>query len=230
MAISIAIDGPAGVGKSTVAKALARLLGFTYVDTGAMYRAATLFALEQGIPIDLEHQQQLLAATWAADFTFTFQQEEVQIFHGGRDLTAAIRSQAVTEQVSYLAALPALRQGLTALQRDMAASTSVVMEGRDIGAFVLPAADYKFFLTASAPVRAGRRWAELRAKGVETDLATVLAELEKRDRLDSTREISPLLKAADAIEIDTSNLTVEAVIAEIRGKIDSLCQQGKNEI
>lgn len=217
--VSIVFDGPAGVGKSTIAKAVAGKLGFTYVDTGAMYRAVTLFALEQGISIDAEHQQEMLAATETADFAFISTPEGLRIYHGTRDLTEAIRSQEVTRMVSYVAALPEVRQGLKDLQRQMASSTNVVMEGRDIGTVVLPKADYKFFLTASAEIRAMRRYKELQAKGIKIDFATVLEDISKRDRLDSTREYAPLCKADDAIELDTSGLDIDEVINLVLSKL-----------
>jgi cytidylate kinase len=217
--VSIVFDGPAGVGKSTIAKAVARKLGFTYVDSGAMYRAVTLFALEQGIPIDAEHQQEMLATTETADFAFIFADDDLRIYHGSRDLTEAIRSQEVTAMVSYVAALPEIRLGLKSLQRQMASSTNVVMEGRDIGTVVLPNADYKFFLTASAEIRARRRYKELAAKGIDIDFTTVLEDITKRDNLDSTREYAPLRKADDAIELDTSGLDIGEVINVVLAKI-----------
>ncbi|MDD2282004.1 MAG: (d)CMP kinase [Eubacteriales bacterium] len=211
--VSIVFDGPAGVGKSTIAKALARKLGYTYVDTGAMYRAVTLFALEQGVPIDAEHQQEMLALIETADFEFIFVDGGLRIFYGPRDLTEDIRSREVTGMVSHAAALPEVRRGMCALQRQMANSSNVVMEGRDIGTVVLPMATYKFFLTASAEVRAMRRYQELMVKGIEIDFATVLKEITERDRLDSSRKYAPLCKADDAIELDTSGLDAEEVLS-----------------
>ncbi len=211
--VSIVFDGPAGVGKSTIAKALARKLGYTYVDTGAMYRAVTLFALEQGVPIDAEHQQEMLALIETADFEFIFVDGGLRIFYGPRDLTEDIRSREVTGMVSHAAALPEVRGGMCALQRQMANSSNVVMEGRDIGTVVLPMATYKFFLTASAEVRAMRRYQELMAKGIEIDFATVLKEITERDRLDSSRKYAPLCKADDAIELDTSGLDADEVLS-----------------
>lgn len=211
--VSIVFDGPAGVGKSTIAKAVARKLGYTYVDTGAMYRAVTLFALEQGVPIDAEHQQEMLALIETADFKFIFVDGGLRIFYGPRDLTEDIRSREVTGMVSHAAALPEVRRGMCALQRQMANSSNVVMEGRDIGTVVLPMATCKFFLTASAEVRAMRRYQELMAKGIEIDFATVLKEITERDRLDSSRKYAPLCKADDAIELDTSGLDADEVLS-----------------
>jgi cytidylate kinase len=228
--VSVVFDGPAGVGKSTISKAVARQLGFTYVDTGAMYRGVTLLALEQGIPIDSAHQQEMMAITDTADFSFIFAGEELRIFHGLRDITEAIRSQEVTGTVSYVAALPQIRQGLTSLQQQMASSRNVVMEGRDIGTVVLPNADYKFFLSASPEVRARRRYKELLSKGIAIDQATVLADMQKRDQLDSSREYAPLCKAKDAIEIDTSGLEIEEIVKLVLAQIKGLCQEGRNEL
>ena len=228
--ISIAIDGPAGVGKSTIAKALARNLGFTYVDTGAMYRAVTLFSLEQGIPVDADHQQEMLATALTEEFTFKFADEGLRIFYGARDLTEDVRSQAVTAQVSHVAALPEIRKGLSSLQRQIAMSRNVVMEGRDIGSAVLPEASYKFFLTAAVGVRAQRRHREYLAKGVEIEFAAVLAEIEGRDRMDSTRKHSPLVQPPDAIVVDTSGMNVEEVLCFLLSELKSLCQEEKNDI
>ncbi len=178
-----------------------------------MYRAVTLFALEQGVPIDAEHQQEMLALIETADFEFNFVDGGLRIFYGPRDLTEDIRSREVTGMVSHAAALPEVRRGMCALQRQMANSSNVVMEGRDIGTVVLPMATYKFFLTASAEVRAMRRYQELMAKGIEIDFATVLKEITERDRLDSSRKYAPLCKADDAIELDTSGLDAEEVLS-----------------
>lgn len=228
--VSIAVDGPAGVGKSTIAKALARKLGFTYVDSGAMYRAVTLFALEQGIPIAAEYQPELLATAAGADFTFDFVQEELRIFHGKRDITEIIRSREVTAMVSHLAALPEIRRGLANLQRQIAQSANVVMEGRDIGTVVLPQADFKFYLTATPAVRARRRYDELVALGRRVAYEEILAGIEERDRLDSTRACSPLRKAADAVELDTSHLSIQAVVDQIMAKVNHFCHVGQNDI
>lgn len=227
---AVVIDGPAGVGKSTVAKALAQALNYTYVDTGAMFRAVTLYALEGGIPIDAQHQEQLLSAVKGAEFSFSFVDNELRILHGPRDITEAIRSQAVTNMVSQTAALPTVRAGLLDWQRQFAARDNVVMEGRDIGSVVLPEAPYKFFLTAADTVRAKRRYEELKSQGLDIDFAAVLADIRRRDRLDSTREIAPLRKPDQAIEIDTSGLQAEEVTALLLSKINVLCHRQENGI
>jgi cytidylate kinase len=210
--VSIVFDGPAGVGKSTIAKAIARKLGYAYIDTGAMYRAVTLFALEQGIPIDAEYQEAMLELALRDNFRFVFVGENLRIYFGQRDISKAVRSLEVTRHVSHVAALPAIRQGLREIQRQMAASTDVVIEGRDIGTIVLPDATYKFFLTAAVEVRARRRYLELRAQGIAADLEEIRRSIQDRDRLDSSRTHSPLRKADDAIEIDTSSLSIQGVV------------------
>lgn len=210
--VSIVFDGPAGVGKSTIAKAIARKLGYAYIDTGAMYRAVTLFALEQGIPIDAEYQEAMLVLALRDNFRFVFVGENLRIYFGQRDISKAVRSLEVTRHVSHVAALPAIRQGLREIQRQMAASTDVVIEGRDIGTVVLPDATYKFFLTAAVEVRARRRYLELRAQGIAADLEEIRRSIQDRDRLDSSRTHSPLRKADDAIEIDTSSLSIQGVV------------------
>jgi cytidylate kinase len=210
--VSIVFDGPAGVGKSTIAKAIARKLGYAYIDTGAMYRAVTLFALEQGIPIDAEYQEAMLELALRDNFRFVFVGENLRIYFGQRDISKAVRSLEVTRHVSHVAGLPAIRQGLREIQRQMAASTDVVIEGRDIGTVVLPDATYKFFLTAAVEVRARRRYLELRAQGIAADLEEIRRSIQDRDRLDSSRTHSPLRKADDAIEIDTSSLSIQGVV------------------
>lgn len=211
----IVFDGPAGVGKSTIAKTIALELGYAYIDTGAMYRAVTLFALENGVAIDTLNQQALLDLVLNEPFKFVFTGGSLRVYHGNRDITTAVRSQLVSQNVSSVAAMPAVRAGLTDLQRKMAANANVVMEGRDIGTVVLPGADYKFYLTASAEIRAKRRFLELKAQGIEIPLEAIQAEIEARDKLDSSRLHAPLRKAEDAIEIDTSNLDIPEVLARI---------------
>lgn len=227
---AVVIDGPAGVGKSTIAKNVAKALHLTYIDTGAMYRTITLYALEEGIPIDVQHQAELLATIEKEDFSFSFEAENLRIFHGSRDITEAIRSQQVTELVSQVAALPIVRSGLLAIQRKLAENNNVVMEGRDIGTVVLPGAKYKFFLTAAPEIRAQRRYEELKSKGLDIDLSSVLADIKRRDRLDSTREVAPLRKPDDAIEVDTSGLSIEEVTGLLLVNINALCHGQENGI
>lgn len=216
---AIVIDGPAGVGKSTIAKALARKLGYTYVDTGAMYRTVTLFALEKGIPIDEDHQEELLGTIEGGAFAFVFVGDDLQVRFGPRDLSQAIRSPEVTGRVSQVAALPLVRRGLRLRQREIAQKGKVVMEGRDIGTVVLPQARHKFFLTAAPGERARRRYQELRAQGREVEYAQICREIEKRDELDSTREHDPLRQAEDAVLVDTTTLDAAAVVALVIQKL-----------
>lgn len=207
--ISVVFDGPAGVGKSTIAKSIAQELGFQYIDTGAMYRTVTLYALEQGIEIKPANGQKMLNLVVAKQFKFQFDNAELRIFHGDRDLTESVRTQEVSRNVSFVAAIPEIRNGLTSIQRELATQSHIVMEGRDIGTVVLPNATYKFFLTASIDTRAERRYLELLDKGVKASLEEIQKEISARDFLDSSREHAPLRKAEDAIKIDTSNLNIE---------------------
>ncbi|RRG17729.1 (d)CMP kinase [Weissella viridescens] len=210
--MQIAIDGPASAGKSTIAKILANDLDYVYVDTGAMYRVVTLAALQAGIdPNDEEAVTKLLP-----DVKITFKPgTPVQhVYLNGQEVTEAIRSDEVARNVSAVASYAAVRSTMTELQREIASNAGVVMDGRDIGTTVLPNADVKIFLIASVQERAERRYKENQAKGIDTD--TTLAELtqaiEQRDYLDSHREISPLKKADDAVELDTTGLSIDEVV------------------
>lgn len=207
---NIAIDGPAGAGKSTVARMLAARLGFLYVDTGAMYRALTLKALRVGINVaDEEATGQLAAET----------QVELgggRVYCDGEDVTEFIRSPQVSDAVSLVARSPRVRERMGQLQRAIAAGGRVVMDGRDIGSCVLPGARYKFFLTASLEERARRRAAELARQGYRgLDLAEVTAELARRDAMDAGREVAPLVQAQDAVWIDTTALGPAQVLERI---------------
>lgn len=217
--LNIAIDGPAGAGKSTVARRIATVLGAVYIDTGAMYRACALKALRLDIPMSDEG----LIARMMEDTSVEFHPSNglQRILLDGEDVTDLIRSPEVTRGSSDIAKAASVRRRLVELQRAIARDTDVVMDGRDIGSHVLPDARYKFFLTASDRVRALRRLKENIARGEDAlTLDEVLAEIRFRDRQDSTRAISPLTRAADAIEIDTSELnieqSVEILLAHIR--------------
>lgn len=216
----VAIDGPAGAGKSTVARLVARKMGYRYVDTGAMYRALTLFALREGIPCDDADRVAKLAAR--ADIVMNGDGPVPSVILNGEDVSDAIRQPEVSRHVSLVARIPAVREQLTELQRQMAAAGRVVMEGRDIGTVVLPHAEHKFFVTASPEERARRRQREMAAAGQEVDLETLAREIARRDFIDSTREVAPLKPAPDALVIDTTGLTIEQVVErivrEVRGR------------
>lgn len=209
----IAIDGPAASGKSTTARQVAEKLGFTYLDTGAMYRAVTLALLEQEIPFT--DSRKVPEALEEIRLELKSETGLTQIILNGRDVSSLIRGSAVTASVSSVSAMPAVRDKMVRIQREIGSSTNCVIEGRDIGTVVFPDAEYKFFLVANYETRARRRQADLRALGEETQLGEIVKDLKERDRKDSTREHSPLQKADDAIEIDTSNLTIEGQVIEI---------------
>lgn len=211
--ITIAIDGYSSCGKSTMAKQLARKLGYIYVDTGAMYRSVTLYALRNGIfnadgTIDTKRLETEMPKI---DISFRVNSETgcPDTYLNGELVEKEIRSLEVSNHVSPISALPFVREALVALQRQMGAEKGVVMDGRDIGTTVFPDAELKVFVTASAKVRAQRRYDELQAKGMPADFDDILANVEQRDYIDTHREISPLRKADDAIELDNSNMTIE---------------------
>jgi len=211
--LSIAIDGPAGAGKSTVAKILSQRLGILYLDTGSMYRAVGLHMLLNGIdPKNPDDVNRLLPDTHV-DIEY---KDGVQIVYlNGKDVTSEIRTPEVSQAASDVGVIPEVRLKLVELQRKIAGKTSVVMDGRDIGTYVLPNADRKFFLTASVEERAKRRWLEMKNKGYQKSLDDIIDEIKKRDENDSNRSFAPLKKADDAILIDTTNKTIEEVVSEI---------------
>jgi CMP/dCMP kinase len=208
--IVIAIDGPAGAGKSTAAKRLTALLGYRLLDTGALYRSVALLARRRGTRWD---DEDALAAI-AAGLEVQFQLEGMtnRLFLAGEDVTVAIRTPEVSEGSSQVSALPKVRAALLDLQRRVAEEGGVVAEGRDVGTVVFPHAQAKFFLTASDEVRARRRQDELRAAGVAADFDETLADMQKRDRRDTTRAASPLMPAPDAVVLDSSALTLDEVV------------------
>lgn len=210
--IKVAIDGPAGAGKSTIAKAVAHRLGIFYVDTGAMYRAIALKTLRSSISIDQEEEVgQMVQQT-----EIVLEHSEARrVFCDGEDVTIAIRNPEVSRVVSKIAIYPIVRERLVQLQRQEAARGAVIMDGRDIGTVVLPEADLKIFLTASPEERANRRWLELCNSGKELSLAQVQEDMEKRDRQDSEREVAPLVAAADALIIDTTGLSIDEIVDQI---------------
>ncbi len=206
----IAIDGPSASGKSTTAKLVAKKLDFLHIDTGAMYRAVTLYFLEHQVP--LNNPTQIKQSLEKIDLKLS---AEGKLFLNGRDVAEAIRENPVTNFVSQVSAIPAVRDRMVELQSNLARNHDVVMEGRDIGTRVFPDADYKIFIVADTEVRSRRRYLEMREKGVDCSYESILKDLIERDRFDSTREHSPLKKADDAIVIDTTRLTIEEQVAEI---------------
>lgn len=210
--INIAIDGPAGAGKSTVAKAVSKKLNVVYLDTGAMYRAVAYTALEANISIfDEEEIKPLLKNLYMKILYGDVQ----QIIVNGKNVTLFIREHRISKAASDVSKLKAVRLKMVELQREIAKTTDVVLDGRDIGSFVLPDAKYKFFITASPDVRAARRFAELKEKGSELTYNEILADIKDRDLNDSTRAFAPLIKTEDAVLIDTSNLTIDEVTDKV---------------
>lgn len=211
--ISIAIDGPAAAGKSTVAKIIAKDLSYIYVDTGAMYRALTYKALQ--LDLDLESEAQLLEALQNATIELKPSENGQLVFIDNKDVTERIREHDVTNSVSIVSKHRMVREDMVKRQQGFAKLGGVVMDGRDIGTHVLPDAEVKIFLLASVDERAVRRHEENLSKGYESDLEQLKTEIAARDKLDSEREVAPLRKADDAIEIDTTSLSIEEVVEKI---------------
>lgn len=211
---NIAIDGPAGAGKSTIAKRVAEELGFVYVDTGAMYRAMGLYFLRKGIP--LEDEEAVSASCGEISVDIAYENGVQQVLLNGENVTALLREEAVGNTASKVSAYPAVRAALMDLQRGLAASYNVIMDGRDIGSLVLPEADCKIYLTASTRVRAVRRYKELEAKGEAVSLEEVEQKIIDRDNRDMTRETAPLIQAEDAVYLDASAMTIDQVVERIK--------------
>ena len=204
--ISIAIDGPAGAGKSTIARRVAQELGYVYVDTGALYRAIALYMLRAGK--NPASPEEVIPQLEAVEVSLRYVEGEQQVLLGAENVSESIRTPEVAAASSKVSAIPQVREFLLSLQRDIAEQNDVVMDGRDIGTVVLPHAQVKIFLTASLEERARRRWKELLEKG-SADFDTVLADVKKRDEQDSTRAIAPLVQAPDAVLVDTTGNTLE---------------------
>jgi len=213
----IAIDGPAGSGKSTTAKLLAQKLNYLYLDTGAMYRAITLKALRQ--KIDEHDDSSLTELAENTDITLINRDGVLHVLLDGEDVTDKIRTPEIDRAISYVSMVPAVRRRMVELQRQLGKQGGVVAEGRDIGTVVFPQADLKIFLVASVEERGKRRWKELQARGVEVPLEQVIEEIQRRDKLDSSRKLSPLKKAPDAIEVDTTKLTIPQQVEVILQKV-----------
>ena len=206
----IAIDGPAGAGKSSIAKEAARRLGFVYVDTGALYRTVALSALNQGV--DLENSDAVIASLDGTDIRLAFEDGTQKVLLNGQDVSDSIRTEQVSAGASKVSAIPAVREFLFGLQKNIAASCDCLMDGRDIGTVVLPDADLKIFLTASPEERARRRYEQNRERGMEADYDAILAEVNQRDYQDTHREIAPLRQAGDAVLLDSTHMSFQEVV------------------
>ena len=213
MSINVAIDGPAGAGKSTIAKLIAKKMGYIYVDTGAMYRAMALYFIRNGIKP--EETQKVSEKCKDADISIAYRDGEQVVLLDDENVNGLIRTEEVGNMASATSANKNVREKLVELQKKLAANADVVMDGRDIGTVVLPNADVKIFLTASSAVRAKRRYDELVAKGEKADLSTIEADIIERDHRDMTREISPLKQADDAVLVDSSYMTIDEVVQTV---------------
>ncbi len=218
MSYSIAIDGPAGAGKSTIARRIAKEMKFVYVDTGAMYRAMALYFIKNGIRP--EDGEKISEKCRNADITICHVDGEQVVLLDGENVNERIRTEEVGNMASVSSVNPEVRKKLVELQQRLARRVDVVMDGRDIGTCVLPDADVKIYLTASSAVRAKRRYEELRAKGVECDLKKIEQDIIERDERDMNRELSPLRQAEDAVLVDSSDMTIEEVAEKIIGLCD----------
>lgn len=213
MSMNIAIDGPAGAGKSTIAKRLAKKLGFIYVDTGAMYRAMAYYFLQHNI--DAKDENAIAAACPDVDVTITYENGEQQVLLNGENVNGVIRNEEVGNMASSTSVYSVVRKKLVELQRQLAKSADVIMDGRDIGTCVLPDAQVKIYLTASSATRAKRRYDELTEKGVSCDLAEIEKDIIDRDYRDMHRETSPLRQAEDAVLVDSSEMNIDEVVDAI---------------
>ena len=218
--ISIAIDGPAAAGKSTVAKVVAKKLSYVYIDTGAMYRTITYAALEQ--KVDIENEEQLMEVVKNVKIEFLQGENTQLVFLNGQDVSEVIRTPDVTNRVSIVAKHRLVREEMVRRQQELAKKGGVVMDGRDIGTHVLPNAEVKIFMLASVEERAERRHLENMNKGFDSNLEQLKEEIAQRDKLDSEREVSPLKKADDALELDTTSLSIEEVVQKIMGIVSGV--------
>ncbi len=213
MGFNIAIDGPAGAGKSTIAKRVAAELGFIYVDTGAMYRAIALYFIQN--QVDISEDAFVQEACSKISVSIVYENGEQQVILNGENVTGSIRREEVGNMASVTSAYPAVREKLLSLQRQIAAASDVIMDGRDIGTCVLPGAPLKIYLTASVKTRAKRRFEELTDKGIACNIEEICKDIEERDYRDMHRDISPLRQAEDAVLVDSSDMTIEEVTTAI---------------
>ena len=214
MGFNIAIDGPAGAGKSTIARRTAQELSFIYVDTGALYRALAVFLVDEGV--SPEDTEKVGEAVKSVKVSIAYENGEQQVLVNGKNVTDRLRAESVGNMASTISAIPAVRAALLDLQRDLAKAHDVLMDGRDIGTNVLPDAELKIYLTASVETRAERRYRDLQEKGVEKALSEIRQEIEERDHRDMTRAIAPLKQAEDAVYLDTSHMNIDEVVEAIR--------------
>ena len=225
MSFNIAIDGPAGAGKSTIAKALARTMDFVYFDTGATYRALAYFVVES--ELDPDDEQEISNQIPKAEVSIRYENREQQVYVNGKNVTAHLREEKIGNTASKISAYKAVRAQLLSLQQDIAKTTDIIMDGRDIGTCVLPNAQVKIFLTASVETRAKRRFKELMEKGENPDLEKIKQDIAERDHRDMTRAISPLKQAEDAVLVDTSDMSIEEVVKHILSVVEEKRKQAE---
>ena len=210
MGYNVAIDGPAGAGKSTIAKLVAKEKGYIYVDTGAMYRGLAIHFLDKGI--QPQETEKVIEACKDAEVTIAYEDAVQHVYLNGKDISSRLRNEEVGNMASVTSAIPEVRKKLLELQQNLAKTQDVIMDGRDIGTCVLPHADVKVYLTASVETRAKRRYQELQEKGEDCNLEEIAHDIEERDRRDMTREIAPLKQAEDAVLVDSSDMTIAEVV------------------
>lgn len=213
MGYNVAIDGPAGAGKSTIAKLVAKEKGYIYVDTGAMYRGLAIHFLDKGI--QPQETEKVIEACKDAEVTIAYEDAVQHVYLNGKDISSRLRNEEVGNMASVTSAIPEVRKKLLELQQNLAKIQNVIMDGRDIGTCVLPHADVKVYLTASVETRAKRRYQELKEKGEDCNLEEIAHDIEERDRRDMTREIAPLKQAEDAVLVDSSDMTIAEVVKTI---------------
>lgn len=213
MGYNVAIDGPAGAGKSTIAKLVAKQKGYIYVDTGAMYRGLAIYFLDKGI--QPQETEKVIEACKDAEVTIAYEDAVQHVYLNGKDISSRLRNEEVGNMASVTSAIPEVRKKLLELQQNLAKTQNVIMDGRDIGTCVLPHADVKVYLTASVETRAKRRYQELQEKGEDCNLEEIAHDIEERDRRDMTREIAPLKQAEDAVLVDSSDMTIAEVVKTI---------------